>query len=46
MAEPAYIILTYKVVYKNAITQEIFTIITEDGSCKISDHNLRTENTL
>lgn len=46
MAEPAYIILTYKVVYQNAITQEIFTITQEDGNYKISDHNLRTENTL
>ncbi|CAG0973234.1 MAG: hypothetical protein HND27_06970 [Bacteroidetes bacterium] len=45
-AEPAFLVLTYKVVYNNATTQEMFTLTKEEGKIKISDHNVRTENTL
>lgn len=45
-AEPAFLILTYRVVYNNASTQEVFTLTMEEGKIKISDHNIRTENTL
>lgn len=46
IAEPAYIVLVYRVVYAHATTQETFTIRKEDGAYKVADHNIRTENTL
>lgn len=43
-AEQAKLILTYKVKYARVTAIEKFTVVKEDGSYKVSRHDIKTEN--